>query len=307
MVAGRIPTPAETVVTLPETTTGGTWSLTVTTASGASTTASGIAYNADPATLKAALDGLANLTALGADVEVSIETTSPRAYRIKWEGTDLSGTEVTATASGAGLLGNASAEIAIVQRPGAETPAVWQVYAIDDGEGGQDVTVVVDGVEYSATAEQIASESYWNSKFAGGVSGFQSAAIPEPGTARNGYVAAFSVLSDEALSVSPDYFGGYAAAQAGFQQLQEFEDEAGASEWVFFGDGGGETRRYTIGGNETGDVTANTSISAAIEALAQFESGDTEEAPFRSPSSLIARLNCRLSWGSPAGMPQTRT
>lgn len=124
--AGRFPDPQRFTVSLPITTTGGDWSLSLDFGDGAET-ASGLSATITPAALAAALNALTTPTAAGGGITVELTGTSPRTYRITLGG-GLAGFPATVTASGDGLTGNARAEVRTVQSTAAsaqEVQAVW--------------------------------------------------------------------------------------------------------------------------------------------------------------------------------------
>lgn len=121
---GVLPTAQEFLVSLPATTTGGTWTLTANFGAADETTAN-INHNDAPSTVATRLNNLTTPTA--GDFTVSLESSAPRTYRIKVGGT-LAGTNITLTANATALQGNASVEIATTQTTAAnahELQVIW--------------------------------------------------------------------------------------------------------------------------------------------------------------------------------------
>lgn len=153
--AGVLAIAQQTDVTLPSTTTGGTWSLSCNFGSGIET-ASSLAWNITPSELVTALEGLA--TPGSGDVAVTYNGSTLK-FRITWQG-DLAGTAVTVTASGSGLTGNATTERNQVSSAGSATEEVQASYIADDWLGGTSLelwhTTVTNAVTVTAfTAAQI--------------------------------------------------------------------------------------------------------------------------------------------------------
>lgn len=139
--AGVKPVSQQIDIILPATTSGGTWSLSLDFGSGAET-ASTLAHNITPSALATAVNGLATPTALGGGAAVVLLSSSPRTYRLTLGGDLATGTNATASASGAGLSGNASVTIETIQEASASDATEIQAifFQVSSGSiGGQKV------------------------------------------------------------------------------------------------------------------------------------------------------------------------
>ncbi len=114
---GRPKTAQITYISLPSTTTGGTWTLTI---NGETTGA--LASDLSAATLQTAVDGLAT----PAPGEIIVSKTGPRSYRLEFNGQYLGATS-TVTANGNNLTGQAALQVTTTQFSGANSKAVFQL------------------------------------------------------------------------------------------------------------------------------------------------------------------------------------
>lgn len=131
--AGRSSVTKQIDVTLPATTTGGTWTLAFDFGSGDETVA-GIAHNETPAQLATDIaSGMASATA--GDVGVELLGTSPRSYRFTIGG-NLTDTDPTCEVDATLLTGNASVSIETVQTIGSDVREVQVLWFEDTTSNG---------------------------------------------------------------------------------------------------------------------------------------------------------------------------
>lgn len=148
--AGVLPTAKVLRITLPATTTGGTWAATFDFGAG-DETASGLDDQISQAALKTAIEAL---TTPGAgDIDVALVATSPRTYDVTCGGS-LAGIDVTATADGSGLTGNATIHIETVQTVSSNAKTIQAIY-YNAGDG----TLTVTGLGQEATCAIISGGS----------------------------------------------------------------------------------------------------------------------------------------------------
>lgn len=126
--AGRLPVSQIVEFTIPETTTGGTWSATFDFGNG-NETASGLSATITPEGLKSAIEGLT--TPESGDITVVLSETEPeRKYQVTIGGS-LAGTNYTVSASGAGLTGNVTYFCELVQSAKQEVEEVQYISGVN--------------------------------------------------------------------------------------------------------------------------------------------------------------------------------
>ncbi|HWL10359.1 MAG TPA: hypothetical protein VNQ76_18285, partial [Planctomicrobium sp.] len=160
--AGRAGIDQQNDVIIPATTTGGTFRLSYNGGAGTKTTAV-LPYNASAGTVKSAIEA-ADPTV---NVDVTLITSSPRTWRIKWGGS-LSGTPVTLTADGTAVTGNASVTTTIVESLGGQTPAIWVIY-LNWPAGSVRINGQYHDVAFSA---ELTDRAWWDARLSAPVSHF---------------------------------------------------------------------------------------------------------------------------------------
>lgn len=261
--AGQLPIPQQIQLTLPTTTTGGTWPLSLTVDGVLAGTAAAIGAAASAASVKAAVDALY----AGADVTVELLGTAPRSYLLTLGGT-LAGKNCAVASSGDDLTGNATVTIKTIQTAGANGPAVWMIAITGEGE----LVATVNGTSTVTSATNIMQESWWNARLSQHVTHWRSSDVVMPGTGERMYLACFALASQDTIAVAPNYSASVPANHASAEHLQQYQG-ATANEFQFVHPGVG-ARTYTFDGETTGSISSNGSLQTALAALSNVGSGN---------------------------------
>ncbi|WP_231740949.1 hypothetical protein [Thalassoglobus neptunius] len=278
---GKEPVLQEVIVTLPGTTTGGNWTLSVGFDSENQDiyeTTGNISGSATPASVTTAMEALSS--ASSGDFETTLSSVSPRSYRIKVKG-NYAGKNLRFKASGANLSGNATAHVETVQNPGQNAPSVWAVHYAYSGDF-RNVQLTINGSSESVSGPAMGEETFWNSRIPEGVENLEFEEYIDAGT-RKGLVS-FSTFSNAVIEVIPDYSGSQQALRAGSVNLQGFQIE-GPDEFLFV-HSVEASRTYTLSGETTTSITSNSQLDTVLEALPSVDPGDIEVySPFQGEGS----------------------
>jgi hypothetical protein len=274
--SGRRPVPQVIEVTLPATTTGGTWDLTIDFGSGEET-ADDLAHDITPAALVTAIEALA--TPEGGDVSVVLVSSSPRTYRITLGGSLATGINATVSADATSLTGNASATVQRVQAIGGNAQAVWMLrIAYRDGQHEAVVTIGEESYPVDVIINQnIQTESWWNSRLPADVTGFKAFDYNDAVDPENRFaLIAFAVPDSVAIDISSSGTD-QAVQQATATQLQDHLGETN-DEFQWLSEPGlfAASRTLTFDGQTTASHDSNFNAQSELEALTNISAGDVE-------------------------------
>lgn len=296
--AGVLPVEQEWLVTLPETTTGGTFKIKVFTSAedttGEETTTQ--AWNDSPGNLESDLDNLASFSAN--DWTVTLEDTSPRTYRLKLGGDWAGKSGVSISVDAKALLGNATVEIETTRTVAGTTANEIQGVWVSDISGSVEsewitARVSVDG---GATWSDWTTQPFNNTASQTGV--LQVADAIEAAYGAGSVTITFQMNGTSEFAISEAMFLLKFTDTAPHQQIQvEVRNEqVGRTPQVTYGrlqtGGGSEANEFTVvnisnefgnykltfDGSETSGIllrgSSNAQIVAALETTTSIGSGD---------------------------------
>jgi hypothetical protein len=274
--AGTLAVPQVIEVTLPATTTGGTWDLTFDFGSGAET-AEDLSATITPAALVTAIEALA--TPEAGDVSVTLVSSSPRKYRITLGGSLATGVNATVSCGRIGPHRQCVRDGAGIQSIGGTAPAVWMLrIAYRDGQHEAVVTIGEESYPVDVIINQnIQTESWWNSRLPADVTGFKAFDYNDAVDPENRFaLIAFAVPDSVAIDISASGTA-QAVQQATATQLQDHLGETN-DEFQWLSEPGlfAASRTLTFDGQTTASHNSNFNAQSELEALTNISAGDVE-------------------------------
>lgn len=276
--SGQAPIVHELDVTLPEATSGGTWSITLNFGNGPET-ATGLAANVSPSAFASGLNALSTPTAAGGNpIEVQLTSASPRRYRIRLAGSMAGQTATVTSVNATQLTEPASATVTRYDNPSVGH-AVWVIdVAHRTADASKNVKVTVGGQETLVLISDLFDEQTWEDLLPVPMTNYWTASMydrhyPDNHTS----MIVLAIPSSVVIKVDADAFSFTVQTR-----VQKHQDYMGATHDCFqiitFESLPDElkntSRTLTFDGEETFSFVSNFTIVDALEALPNIGNGN---------------------------------